>query len=429
MSTEFKNMESRDVWVLKKKSEVPENKRLVGNKWVYKKKDDGRYRARTVALGYSQLPGIDYTENFAPVVNDETFRIALVLKMLHDLDTAQFDVETAFLYGDLDEEIYMEMPAGYEKYLKENGKGDFDPKIWCVALHKSIYGLVQAARQWWKKFKEALEKQGFKPSAADPCLFIRKGPDGLIFILIYVDDGAIFGNKRIIDQVLADLGTQFSIKILGTVSDYVGCHLVVNKKRDTMYIVQPKLIRELKKKFGPQVKTRREAGLPAAPKFVAMRPVEGEPTIDEAEQSAYRTGVGMLLYLVKHSRPDISNAVRELTKVLGTATMGHYKAMLRTIKYVLETEDWGLRIKPNRQNGLFTLKGLCDSDHCGDRDTRISVYGYILTFCDAPIAWKSKSGKAVTLSSTESEYVAISELAKVILFVKQVLESIGIEVG
>ena len=426
MVTEFENMEKRHVWELLKRSDVPADKRLVGNKWVYKKKDDGRYRARTVALGYSQIPGVDYTENFAPVVNDETFRIALVLQVLNNLDSAQFDVETAFLYGDLDEEIYMAMPAGYDKYLKENGKGDYDPKEWCVVLRKSIYGLVQAARQWWKKFKEALEKLGFKPSAADPCLFIRRDKDGLTFLIIYVDDGSIFGKRAIIAQVLADLGKDFTIKNLGPVQDYVGCHLVLNPKKDTMWILQPKLILELKKKFGAMVEGGREAVLPAAPKFVAMRPTEGEPTIDD--QLEYRSGVGMLLYLVKHSRPDIANAVRELTKVLGTATIGHHKAMLRTIKYVLETENWGLRLKPETKGGMFALRGLCDSEHCGDRETRISVYGYILEFCGAPIAWKSKGGKSVTLSSTESEYVAISELAKEILFVKQVLESIGIKV-
>jgi hypothetical protein len=120
----------------------------------------------------------------------------------------------------------------------------------------------------------------------------------------------------------------------------------------------------------------------------------------------------MLLYLVKHSRPDISNAVRELSKVADGATPGHWKTMTRLIKNVLDTENYGLKIKPVKTQEKFTLEGISDSEYAGDTDTRISVYGYIIYFCGAPIAWKSKSGKSVTLSSTEAEYFALSEVAK-----------------
>ncbi|HSN67552.1 MAG TPA: Ty1/Copia family ribonuclease HI [Fusibacter sp.] len=136
----------------------------------------------------------------------------------------------------------------------------------------------------------------------------------------------------------------------------------------------------------------------------------------------------MLLYLVKHSRPDISNAVRELSKVADGATKGHWKALLRAIKYVLDTENYGLRIKPKVDKGFY-LEGISDSEYAGDSDTQISVYGYVLYFCGCPIAWKSKSGKSVTLSSTEAEYFATSEIAKEVIFAKQVLESISIDLS
>ncbi len=114
--------------------------------------------------------------------------------------------------------------------------------------------------------------------------------------------------------------------------------------------------------------------------------------------------------------------------MLKAATEAHYKAMLRVIKYVFETERLGLSLKPHHIGALFQLCGLCDSDFAGDKDTRVSVYGFILYLCGAPISWRSKSGKSVTLSSTEAEYVAISELAEEVIFVRQLLESIGIEV-
>lgn len=135
----------------------------------------------------------------------------------------------------------------------------------------------------------------------------------------------------------------------------------------------------------------------------------------------------MLLYLVKHSRPDISNSVRELSKVADGATEAHWKALMRVIKFVLDTEMKALNMAPNNQNG-FTFEGISDSEFAGDKNNRISVYGYILYFCGAPIAWKSKAGNSVTLSSTEAEYIAVSEVAKEIIFAKNVAESMGIKI-
>jgi hypothetical protein len=135
----------------------------------------------------------------------------------------------------------------------------------------------------------------------------------------------------------------------------------------------------------------------------------------------------MLLYLVKHSRLDIANAVRDLSKVADGANQAHWKALMRAIKYVLITKNLALKIKPNvEENTPFYLEGISDSDYAGDPDTRASVYGYVIYFCGAPVAWKSKAGKSVTLSSTEAEYFALSEVTKEIMFIKQVLESMGI---
>ena len=424
---EFDDMESKPVWEIKLKSEVPEGRRLVGCKWVFKLKDNGVYRSRLCAQGFTQKPGVDFQENFAPVVHDVTFRVSLVTKLAFGLEDEQFDVETAFLYGDLDEEIYMELPELYDKYLAEKGKKGYSHDTHCVLLKKSIYGLVQAARQWWKKFKEKLDKLGYKPSAADPCLFVKQDSEKISLIFVYVDDGGILGTKAVIQDTMEKLSSSLSIKRMGSIESFVGCVLTTDMKNKTIWVTQPKLIGHLKEKFAEEVPNK-EVKIPAGPGFRVLKPRDTDPLISEDQQARYRTGVGMLLYLVKLSRPDISNAVRELTKVLSGATETHYKAMLRCIKYIFETEYKGLKIKPICGDGsLFKLRGLCDSDFAGDQDTRISVYGFILYLCGAPISWRSKSGRSVTLSSTEAEYVAISELAKEVIFVKQLLESIGIE--
>ena len=159
-----------------------------------------------------------------------------------------------------------------------------------------------------------------------------------------------------------------------------------------------------------------------------MRPDEGDPLITTGEQTKYCSGVGMLLCLIKHSRPDISNAVRELTKVLDGATPAHWKAMIRVIKYVLDTKMHALKLHPVKDSpssAKFNLEGYSDSEFAGDRDTRVSVYGYITYFCGAPISWKSKASKSVTLSSTEAEYFASSETAKELIFITNLIKGFG----
>jgi hypothetical protein len=225
------------------------------------------------------------------------------------------------------------------------------------------------------------------------------------------------------------LNKDFKVKYLGALEHFVGCHVIENEKRNTIWIHQPKLIKHLKESYSDLIETTRSYKTPASPKTTIMRPKEDDPLISSEDQLKYRSVVGMLLYLVKHSRPDIANSVRELSKVADGATSAHWKAMTRLVKYVVNTESVGLKLKPRKIGVMFILEGISDSEYAGDADTRISVYGYILYFCGAPIAWKSKSGKSVTLSSTEAEYFALSEVAKEVIFVKQLVASMGITIA
>ena len=134
-------MTKRKVWRKANLKEIPKDRRLIGSKWVFKKKRNGVYRARLVGLGYSQIPGVDHKDNFSPVVTDTTFRCVLVIALLNEWNMEVVDIETAFLYGVLDEEIYMKIPEGLEDYMDTSFGGDE-----CLILDKAIYGLVQAAR-------------------------------------------------------------------------------------------------------------------------------------------------------------------------------------------------------------------------------------------------------------------------------------------
>ena len=148
-------MIERGVWSKTDRKKIPSNRRLNGNKWVFKIKRDGTYRARLVALGYSQIPGVDYTDNFAPGAHDVSFRIALARMMVVKLDSLVMDVETAFLYRDIEEESFMKSPVGMEEIDPGSSPED------CYQLKKGIYGFCQAARQFWRNFVDTIKKRTF----------------------------------------------------------------------------------------------------------------------------------------------------------------------------------------------------------------------------------------------------------------------------
>ena len=185
-------MINRGVWRKIDRVKIPENRRLIGKKWVFKIKRDGIYRAKQVALGYSQIPEIDYTDNFASVAHDVSFRIALARMMVEKLDSLVMDVETAFLYGDIEEEIFMKSPVGMEEI--DPGSSQVD----CYQLKKGIYGLCQAARQFWRKFVNTIKKEhfGFTVSPADPCMLFKENNLGICIIIMYVDDMLIIVKKN-----------------------------------------------------------------------------------------------------------------------------------------------------------------------------------------------------------------------------------------
>jgi Reverse transcriptase (RNA-dependent DNA polymerase) len=282
----------------------------------------------------------------------------------------------------------------------------------CLKFEKALYGLVQAARQWWKKFKEIMKEIGYTPIPVDPCLFTKSINGKLTFVIIYVDDGGIFSTTEDIQDVLKALGKTFKVKYLGKLKHFVGCKIIKSADKNKIWIHQPKLLKHFEADFSKYFTTQ-EFVTPAGPKTVITRLNEEENKISADEQTIYRSDVGMLLYLVKHSKPDISNSVRELLKVAFGATPGHWKILMRTIKYFLDATEMGLKLEPKLdKNNIFFLKGILDYEYSGDKDTQIIVYGYIVYFCGAPIKWISKSGSSVTLSSTEAEYFALSELAK-----------------
>lgn len=182
---------------------LPKGKKALSNRWIYRVKQQEHtsqpwHKARLVVKGFRQRKGIDFDEIFSPVVKMSSIRVVLGLATSLDLKIEQMDVKTAFLHGDLEEEIYMEHPEGF----KVKGKKDY-----VCRLKKSLYGLKQAPRQWYKKFESIMEEQGYKKTTSDHYVFVQKFSDGnFIILLLYIDNMLIVGmNSSRIDRLKKQL--------------------------------------------------------------------------------------------------------------------------------------------------------------------------------------------------------------------------------
>ena len=421
---EIRSMINRGVWRKTDRAKIPKNRRLIGNKWVFNIKRDGTSRARLVALGYSQIPGVDYTDNFAPVAHDVSFRIALARMMVEKLDSLVMDVETAFLYGEIDEEIFMKSPVGMEEIDPGSSSED------CYQLLKGIYGLCQAARQFWKKFVNTVNQEpfGFQVSPADPCMLFKENELGVCIIIMYVDDMLIIGKNEQIQDFASKIQKQFSVKLQHNLTDYLGCEFHMNKERTRGWLGQPSIIKSLEQKFGDRAMKETLSLTPGTPRFTARRLDNPEDKVNCEEHETYRSGVGTLLYLTKHSRPDICNPVRELSKTMDAPAPVHLKEMYKVIRHVLSTKGYGLQFELRKDMIKWALKALSDSDFASDKETRISVFGFIIFFWGIPIAWRSKGMKSVVLSTTDAEYMALSEVVEELKFIVQLLQTMNIKV-
>ncbi|KAL9256969.1 Retrovirus-related Pol polyprotein from transposon TNT 1-94-like protein [Drosera capensis] len=222
MGEEMESLYKNETWELVK---LPKGRRVVGCKWIYKKKtgaleaEKTRFKARLVAKGFTQKEGVDYNEIFSPVVRHTSIRVLLTLVAHQNLKLEQLDVKTAFLHGNLKEEIYMRQPEGFSI----EGKEDY-----VCRLHKSLYGLKQSPRQWYKKFDSFMIKHGFNKSPYDCCVYHKKVSDAsLMYLLFYVDDMLIATRDMVeIKKLKVLLNTEFDMKDLGAAQKILGMEII-----------------------------------------------------------------------------------------------------------------------------------------------------------------------------------------------------------
>jgi len=393
MSEEIKSISENKTWTL---TELPKNKKAIGCKWVYKLKfdDEGnicRYKARLVAQGFSQKYGEDYDEVFAPVARTTTFRILMSIAGINSYHVKHFDIKTAFLYGEIEEEIYMKQPP---EYTSNN--------LVCK-LNKSLYGLKQAARAWNKVFHEALSDFGFKQNDIDKCLYSCIANDRVCYLIIHVDDLLVVSNDlTLISKLQNHLTERFELKDLGNAKHFLG--IDINKDDDGNYhLSQSQYIDKIVAEAG--LMDGKYSKYPLMTGY--FKHIDNEVLKSNNE---YRKLIGMLLYVSNNTRPDIAASVAILSKKVSCPTKTDLNEAKRVIRYLNGTKM--LKLKLSDKNNQDSLHIYTDASWAEDPSDRKSTSGYCCKLNGGTISWCSRKQDIVALSSTESEYIALTEGCK-----------------
>lgn len=395
MKAEYNSLLSNQTWDLVEK---PKGVNIIKSKWVFKTKTstdgDVQYKARLVAKGCAQKPGIDYEETYSPVVRYASVRYLLALSVRYDLHIDQMDAVSAFLQGDLSEDIYMTQPESFEESDQ------------VCRLRKTIYGLKQASRAWNKKLHSSLLQVGLKDSKTDPCVYFRVSDKNMTFVAVYVDDLLIFSNDQTFKNKLKrDLSSEFKMKDMGEAKHCLGFEIKRDFKNGTLRINQSKYINEILCRFNMSecnpVSTPLDTNQKLTAEMSPKNPVEQR----EMRDIPYQQAVGSLLYAAHGTRPDIAFAVSLVSRFNNNPGKPHWNAVKRIFRYLKGTNSFELEFSKDANKGVF---GYCDADWAGDIDSRRSMTGYIFKFQGGPITWGTKKQATVALSTAEAEYMALS---------------------
>ncbi|KAG8474474.1 hypothetical protein CXB51_031434 [Gossypium anomalum] len=338
------------------------------SKEMFKKKEgtpgveEPRYKARLVAKGYSQIPGVDFTDVFSPVVKHSSIQALLGIVAMHDLEIEQLDVKTTFLHGELEEDIYMQQPEGFIVSKKED---------YVCLLRKSFYGLKQSPRQWYKRFDSFMTSHDFKRSSLDSCVYFKKNSDGsFVYLLLYVDDMLIAAkDKGEIRKVKAQLSEEFEMKDLGPAKKILGMEILRDRKASKLYLSQKGYIEKVLCRFNMQSVKLVSTPLAAHFRLSSALSPQSDDEIEYMSHFPYSSAVGSLTY----------------------AMFGRTKDGV--IRYV-------------------------DPDFAGDLDRKRSLTGYVFTIGGCAISWKATLQTTVALSTTEAEYMVITEACKEAIWLK-----------
>ena len=410
MDEEYASLRENETWTLEK---LPHNREALGGRWVYKRKLDAvgqisRYKARYVVRGFEQIYGIDYDLTFAPVVKSTSYRLLFALAAQQDFELEQMDIKTAFLYGKLNESIYMEQPKGYE-----------DGSDSVCALKRALYGLKQSPRVWYQTLSHFLHSLGFEHIDADYSLF--KNSAGII-IAVYVDDLLIAGpSMTAISELKAAFTSRFRMSDLGACQFYLGMEIVRDRRNRTLWLTQRGYLKQVLEKFGCL-----DLNPTATPMEAGLDLVKSDQSHEAPKSSIikFQSAVGSLLYASTITRADLAFAVNRLGQFASNPNQTHEQALKRIFRYINGTLAFGLRYtSSSTSTGLL---GYSDADWAGCKITRRSTGGYCFFWRASLISWSTKRQATVALSSCEAEYMALTQATKESIWLRSLLTSFGL---
>ncbi|GJU66799.1 putative ribonuclease H-like domain-containing protein [Tanacetum coccineum] len=350
---------------------------------VYRNKKDERgivvrNKARLVAQGYTKEEGIDYDE---------------------------MDVKSAFLYGTIEEEVYVCQPPGFED-------PQFPDKVYKV--EKALYGLHQAPRAWYETLSTYLLENGFRRGTIDKTLFIKKDKGDILLVQVYVDD-IIFGStkKSLCVEFEQMMHKRFQMSSMGELTFFLG--LQVKQKDDGIFISQDKYVADILKKF--DFVTVKTASTPIETNKALLKDEEAE----DVDVYLYRSMIGSLMYLIA-SRPDIMFAVCACARFQVTPKVSHLHAVKRIFRYLKGQPKLGLWYP---RDSPFDLEAFSDSDYTRASLDRKSTIGCCQFLGKSLISWQCKKQTIVDNSTTEAEYVAAANCCGQVLWIQNQMLDYG----
>ena len=416
----------RDAIIDKKVIEVvktPKGVRPIKSKYVYKRKFDKagalkKYKARMVALGYGQKATDGEVWNtFAPVVKGVTVRLLLALAFMFNMCIHQLDVSNAFLYADIEGDVFMDPPP------------DFDlPPGHCLRLLKSLYGLRTSPRSWWKTLNKFIKSLHFIPCVLEPCLYHTMYKGELVLLTIYVDDIIIAcANPEYVQEIKAKFCAEYDMTDLGELEHFLNVRVTRSSKEMTMdqAVYTAKVLKTFEKFMGRTSKTRKSP-LPAdAMEQLAqalLEPVTDEDALAYVENFPYRSMLGAMLYLAMNTRPDIAWAVGVLARYGNNVTPAACSLMVHLLQYMRGTVDKGISFSGKQ----FDMHIFTDADWAGDAVTRRSTTGYVVFAAGGPLSWQSKLQPTVATSSMQSEYQSLYAGMQELVWLRGVMGELGL---
>ncbi|SGZ11138.1 BQ5605_C107g13190 [Microbotryum silenes-dioicae] len=415
---EFNSMRDNfKVFTIDDRSTVPAGATIVSSKFVWKTKRNALgeitgHKARLVAQGNRQRDGIDFTETFAPVARFSSIRSLLALAATNGLHVHQADIDKAYLHGDLDHDIWMTAPRGFDL------PGD---KV--LRLRRSIYGLKQAGRIWNRHIDASLRDLGYTATGTDHCVYSRlddrQRPH---YIALYVDDLLMISpDLAEIERVISGLEQRYGVKRLGPAEYILG--IQIRRLDDgSIALSQERYIMDVLARFHFDTTTRGTT-VPMTP-GLSLTAIPGQAT--ERIRSWYLQAIGSLLYISLGTRPDIAFAVSYLARFANNPGHRHWIAVKHIFRYLRATYRDEL-VYARGEARITGVVGYSDANWGACVDTSISTMGYVFYIAGSAVSWSSKRQSRVADSTTDAEYLALSHAGKEGIYLSQLLEELHVQ--